>query len=52
MEISNKDIDQQHKSLAFSDDELADIVKRIGEIEEDFRKHKMDLQKALLNVHE
>lgn len=51
-EVSNKDLDPQLKASVISDEEVQDLVKRIGDLEDDFKKHKFDLQKALLNLQE
>jgi hypothetical protein len=40
------------KGSVISEDDLTDLMKRIQDIEDDFKKHKFELQKALLNVQE
>ena len=51
-EVSNKDLDPQLKASVVSDEEVQDLVKRISDLEDDFKKHKFDLQKALLSLQE
>jgi hypothetical protein len=35
-----------------SDEEQAELLRRITDLEDDFRKHKTDVQKAFINVQE
>eukprot|EP00347_Sterkiella_histriomuscorum_P014770 403359595 len=51
-QISHNDGDSNLKQSLIGSGEFDDILKRLVEVEDDFRKHKFDLQKALLNLQE
>jgi hypothetical protein len=42
MEVSAKDLDHNKHSI-ISEDEMQDLLKRITDLEDEFKKHKFDL---------